>query len=40
MEQMQNDDNGGAQAIVIQKYFSHENDFRHADILYVREYAV
>ena len=37
MERIQNDDNGGAQTI----YFLHVNNLsRHADILYVREYAV
>ena len=37
MERIQNDDSGGAQTI----YFLHVNNLsRHADILYVREYAV
>ena len=40
MEQMQIDGNGGAQAIVIQKYFLPVNNFRHAGIPYVHEYAV
>ena len=35
MEQMQDDGNSGAQIIVIQKYFLHVNNFRHADILHV-----
>ena len=37
---MQNDDNGGAQTIVIEKYFLSVNNFRHADIVYVHKYAV
>ena len=31
---MQNDDSGGAQTIVIKKFFLPLNNFRHADILY------
>ena len=38
MEQMENNDNGGAQTIVMQKYFLPLNNFRYADILYVHEY--
>ena len=40
MERMKIDENGGAQAIVIEKYFLDVNNFRYADILYVHEYAV
>ena len=40
MKEMQNNNNGGAQKIVIQKYFLRVNNFKHVDILYVQKGGV
>ena len=40
MKRMKDDDNGGAQTIVIWKYFLHVINFIYADTLYDHDYVV